>query len=130
MRACRECKYFKDESEFYLTNDGRRNTLCRTCYIEERLRYHRTDAGLDVSRRADRKRNTSDKKRARRAVRYAVLIGKLVRPEACENGHPGPIEAHHHRGYAPEFWLDVVWLCKNCHDKAHGRVPTGASCES
>lgn len=67
---------------------------------------------------------------ARRALRQAVRSGRVQRPEVCDNGHPGPIEGHHHRGYAPEFHLDVVWLCKDCHDKIHGRKSRGASCAS
>lgn len=28
------------------------------------------------------------------------------------------LQAHHHRGYSPEHWLDVEWLCPTCHGKA------------
>lgn len=25
------------------------------------------------------------------------------------------VEAHHHKGYDEDHWLDVVWLCRSCH---------------
>lgn len=66
----------------------------------------------------------SHKAKAHRAVRQAVLMGRLVRPDVCHQCgmNPGPardgrsqIQGHHHKGYdAP---LDVEWLCVHCHRK-------------
>ena len=25
------------------------------------------------------------------------------------------IEAHYYKGYSPEYWLAVQWLCTDCH---------------
>ncbi len=63
---------------------------------------------------------------AHRAVAEAINRGALVRPKSCSrcgrepmpriNSKSGSgIEAHHHRGYAPAQWLDVLWVCKPCH---------------
>ena len=50
------------------------------------------------------------------AVSRAVIAGALKKPTACEwCGDAGPLEAHHLRGYSPEHWLNVVFICKPCH---------------
>jgi hypothetical protein len=45
------------------------------------------------------------------AVEAAIELGELTRPAVC--GDCGTdkrkIEAHHHKGYQREHWLDVVW---------------------
>jgi hypothetical protein len=56
---------------------------------------------------------------ARDAVNKALKSGKLTKPEKCTAcGSSGLIHGHH-RSYAPEDWLDVVWLCTRCHGRAH-----------
>lgn len=68
------------------------------------------------------------KHQARMAVRHAVQSGKLTKALSCQCGGKydtvcnGPIEAHHHKGYAPEHWLDVEWLAKNCHLAADAKL--------
>ena len=55
---------------------------------------------------------------AHAAVTDAIRAGRLVRPTKCEmTGHhsKGKLQAHHHRGYVPEYWLDVQWLCPRHH---------------
>ena len=39
------------------------------------------------------------------------------------------IQAHHHNGYEREHWLDVVWLCRACHNDTH-RSPSVVVAES
>lgn len=53
--------------------------------------------------------------RAQAAANKAIKRGDLVRPAVCPKCGKGFPEAHHHKGYEPEYWLDVVWLCKQCH---------------
>jgi hypothetical protein len=56
---------------------------------------------------------------ARNAVNHAVTAGTLTRPTTCPecggDGNGRVIEAHHHKGYDREVWLDVAWLCRRCH---------------
>lgn len=81
------------------------------------------------------------KKQAHNKVIYAILIGKLVRPNTCaicgkmidENkkeivmdiwtGNPRyvpyrnpPIVAHHENYNKP---LEIIWVCRSCHYKIH-----------
>lgn len=61
-----------------------------------------------------------DKHAAYWTVKTALKRGKLIRPLACEKCHEATkLQAHHHKGYAKEFWLDVVWLCHPCHRAEH-----------
>lgn len=56
---------------------------------------------------------------ARNAVYAAVLTGRLTKTP-CTCGAP-KVQAHHHRGYDMAHRYDVVWLCIDCHRRAHGR---------
>jgi hypothetical protein len=59
-----------------------------------------------------------DRYRARNAVNNAVRDGKL-QPASnfiCSNCKKiQASEYHHHNGYDPDHWLDVIPLCKACH---------------
>jgi hypothetical protein len=61
-------------------------------------------------------------RKARYYVQNAVRDGRLIRPDRCEKCNKkdwgikrSMIEAHHYKGYSPEFWLVVRWLCTDCH---------------
>lgn len=57
--------------------------------------------------------------RARTVVGNALRDGKIVRPGSCQTcGKSCKPQAHHYRGHAPEFHLDVEWLCRTCHNIA------------
>ncbi len=61
---------------------------------------------------------------ARTAISNALLLGKIRKPLSCQCGGKygavceGRIEAHHHKGYSQEHWLDVEWLSAVCHKAA------------
>lgn len=61
---------------------------------------------------------------ARRALRRAVADGLVVKSTSCskcgETVESKRLDGHHHNGYDETHWLDVVWLCKNCHGIEHG----------
>ena len=68
--------------------------------------YHRNKVRLKLHRQAIA------------AVQYAIQKGTLIRPDTCEKcGKTNP-EGHHSNGYEKEHWLDVEWLCKDCHGEA------------
>ena len=48
--------------------------------------------------------------------------GTLPWPERlpCVSWGQPAAQYHHHRGYAPEYRLDVVPMCPACHGQAHG----------
>lgn len=55
-------------------------------------------------------------KKATSAVYSAIRVGRLSRPDSlqCSCGNQAA-HYHHHKGYAPEHWLDVVPICIGCH---------------
>ncbi len=64
-----------------------------------------------------------EKRMARNAVRYAVYIGKLKPAKSfiCSNCKINQArDYHHHKGYSSENWLDVVPLCRSCHQTMKG----------
>lgn len=89
-----------------------------------RAAYRRSERGRAVLASLNRAYRAADpdRQRARDAANRAARAGRLTKPEACSAcGSSGRIEGHHHRGYAPEHMLDVVWLCNRCHRLTHGR---------
>lgn len=85
---------------------------------EFRRRYRAKVAGtprLAEYRRRDWQSGAHD---ARRAVRRALVAGRLRR-EPCLRCARLPVEAHHPNGYSREHQLDILWLCKQHHEDAH-----------
>jgi hypothetical protein len=67
-------------------------------------------------------RKYPDRHSARKAVAYAVQVGKLPPPStivcaSCQEAQAA--QYHHHNGYSEEHRLDVIALCTECHGKAH-----------
>lgn len=59
-----------------------------------------------------------EKIKARSFLNDRVRSGDVKRLP-CELCAHHESEAHHHKGYAEENWLNVQWLCKQCHEKNH-----------
>jgi hypothetical protein len=79
---------------------------------------------LEAYRAADRERQkisrwkNPEKWIAHTVVAYAIAAGDLIRPLKCSRcGRKCKPDAHHHRGYTPKHWLDVIWLCVICHQE-------------
>ena len=93
----------------------------------ERKRQERQARGVDSDYETVRKREwrlahpetAESHRKANHAVDAAIKIGLLVRTRFCSNcGKEGETEAHH-RSYAPEHRLAVLWLCQACHSAEH-----------
>ena len=52
-------------------------------------------------------------------VAYAIKTGVLVRQPCEVCGTTENVDAHHHKGYEKENWIEVEWLCKIHHREAH-----------
>jgi hypothetical protein len=79
------------------------------------LRYIRTEKGKVAARRW--RINHPEKVKANVVVNSAVRASKLPRPDTlpCHYCTAQAKDYHHHKGYAPEHWLDVVPVCIICH---------------
>jgi hypothetical protein len=89
---------------------------------QSKLRYRLSEKGRATNVRGTLayRRRHPERYAAREAVYRALRKGVLKRAEGCLRCCQGvKVQAHHHRGYAPEHWLDVVWLCRSCHLTMH-----------
>lgn len=57
------------------------------------------------------------KVKARQAVRNAIRRGDIKKPKRCQKcGRvTAELDAHHYMGYTKRHWLDIKWLCEDCH---------------
>jgi len=62
----------------------------------------------------------STKRNARQRVRDHILAGKIIKPKKCQRCNQQQNLEGHHPDYSKP--LEVLWLCKNCHIKAHKKV--------
>ena len=96
----------------------------RQTHREEAVAYSRQYNRAHAEQRAaydrQRKLKNPNKRAAILAIRTATRNGSLIRPIVCSVCHlQRETEAHHYKGYAPEHWLTVIFLCRICHKEAH-----------
>ncbi len=131
-KTCTKCKVSKpNTTEFFYVNQWNKAILATMC-AECHKSAHRTpevharvnEANKTPERLAVRRKNMAAyyrrsklKCRARQALCRAVEQGKVVR-QPCACGATDT-EGHHHNGYEKAHWLDVEWLCRECHRKEH-----------
>ena len=132
VKACAKCKAVPR------AYPGTHNTWCRACNNEYKkniwshaayLRQKRAEKNIKLLERerknqARQRKKFPERHKARRALRQAIVSGKIHKPEGCERcGVLGRIEGHHFMGYDKP--LDVQWLCAPCHRKEHDRQLEG-----
>lgn len=94
-----------------------RGTGIRKAYRHKYNKAHKRENAAEERRY---RRKFPERSSARWAVYRAVRTGMLTRPRHCSKcGRECKPNGHHHRGYAKEFWLDVIWLCMECHVAEH-----------
>jgi 5-methylcytosine-specific restriction endonuclease McrA len=86
-----------------------RERKAKLAYERERKRRWRTA-------NAERNRILRD---AHHAVERAIRSGRLMKPDVCQQcGSDRQVQAHH-TSYEPDQWLNVEWLCTDCHNARH-----------
>lgn len=61
-----------------------------------------------------------EKRKAHQYVMWAIKLNVIQKPSECQHcGECKKIEAHHEDYEKP---LQVLWLCKLCHEKEHCRI--------
>lgn len=136
MKECFKCKILKSLSEFYTHHkmaDGHLNK-CKECTKFD-ARVHR-EKNLERVRQYDRDRKDlphreqmrkdvaqryslehKDRLRAMSSLGKAVLRGKVVPWPVCAIPECNEKPEAHHPDYSRP--LDVVWLCRHHHRRAH-----------
>lgn len=120
-RTCTRCGETNPIEEFQ-KRGAYRLTFCNTCLAAERRDRYATDPEHAEKYRQHARlvrHEHPEMRGAWQAVKLAVKAGKLI-PQPCWCGNP-VTDAHHHRGYAHQHWLDVVWLCRRHHSELHHR---------
>ena len=75
--------------------------------------------------------NNREKVRANGAVNDAIRYGKLQKSPYCQIcGLICNTEAHHYMGYAKEFRLVVIWVCRMDHKAIHRKPINGKGNDS
>ena len=112
---------------------------CRKCHMEGSIRtrdpVRHADRRRDLlrcararnpeiyrqrEREASRKRKRTEHSAARNLLNAAVRRGDIVRDSVCRRcGAETKLQGHHEDYSKP---LEVVWLCSECHGKAHRKV--------
>jgi hypothetical protein len=150
MKHCIRCGGAKPLSEYYThprMTDGRLNKCKECCKSYARAKHHRgmndpawvaaqrergrekhkrlnyteryRDKAANSAARTFRKRYP-EKAKAHAKVQYALRVGRIVRPGACQDcGETLPLHGHHEDYSRP---LEVVWLCRDCHMKRHRKA--------
>ncbi len=120
-KPCSRCKEVKNILDFSVSNKqkGYRSSFCKDCTKEKnRLLYAKNPQKFHESNSRWAKKNPQ-KRRAHEHLMYAIEHGHIYRPEFCSDCGKSCIpDGHHWRGYEPEHWLNVQWLCRSCHKKA------------
>jgi hypothetical protein len=86
--------------------------------------YDKTEAGKASTTRRHKRQIELHPERvmARRKVAYYVAQGYMPAASSLECQHKGgrctgkAEHYHHYNGYEPEHWLDVIPVCRKCHD--------------
>ncbi len=119
LKRCTGCKEVLPKTEFNKDagkEDGLQ-TQCRECKRAAQRKDYLKKKDVYAERMRKQREANPEKKQAHEAVRRAIRKGVLVRPDSCSQcgNNQMRIEAHHHKGYAEENRLEVIFLCTSCH---------------
>lgn len=135
---CKKCKYAKSGREHYLKNKEKChanaskwnkrnreyiNSKVRAQYaadpkkVLERLRQHRKVNKETAKRYRERHK---EKINAQSKLRDHVKRGNIIKPDKCSICNSTEWIEGHHPDYSKP--LEVVWLCKKCHNAIHKRL--------
>lgn len=125
LKTCTKCKrQLPATPEYFHRSKKFKDHLypsCKDC----KNAYGQTPSGKEVTRKKTKKRRQlhPEKARARYTVNHAVQSGKMPRPGNCVCMLCyGRAVAYHHHSYKREHRLEVIPLCRSCHDELH-RMP-------
>jgi len=140
-KHCGECDSTKPLEDFHRNRgkkDGR-STQCKECaktraktwyhenadrHLEGHRAWRRANPGKEKAFRQKAERKDRQKVRARVNFHYALRVGWIKKPDACEKcGSKLEVssELHgHHPDYSKPY--DVEWLCRQCHQSTHNEL--------
>jgi hypothetical protein len=118
-KRCRICGKVLPYSAFYRMRkapDGR-HYYCKKCSARKCKEWKAKNWDRMLSHGRKWNAANAHKKKAHNEYAAAVRAGKINIPECCEKcGATERLEAHHSDYEKP---LDVVHLCRQCHEREH-----------
>lgn len=88
--------------------------------LRERVRKYRKTKQYYINKKKWED-NNKIKHKAHLAIANAVRRGKIIKPSECSICKKNNCLIHgHHKDYNEP--LDVIWCCKECHDKIHREI--------
>lgn len=104
-RICVVCRKEFEIWPAWLRKNGERGMYCSPeCHFANKYKY--TD---------------KEKQTARNKITHGLQNG-TIKQELCKICGEKETQAHHHKGYAKEHQLDIIWLCKKHHLEEHERL--------
>jgi len=107
------------------TKEAHARTRAKLGYKEKQAKFYKEWYAKNGRNRADNYmegilewgQEHPDRLRASWLLRYAVKIGKVIKPLLCEGcGRKTKLSGHHEDYSDP---LKVTWICSSCHKKIH-----------
>ncbi len=135
-KKCTKCKELKEFKEFYRDKRTKDSLYshCKKCHfpVNKLARYEylkkwkakNLEKYHAFQRKGQKKwyMKNREKLRAYWKLKCAVERGEIVRPKQCSKcPFVGKIQGHHTDYSKP---LDVMWLCKRCHENEHHLILT------
>lgn len=121
------------QSNYQKTKEGK---VARKRYAQSRKgkcnqrkgnqKYFKSEKGKAIHRAKQKKYYANHPKviKAQRAVNKAIKVGDIPSPKTklCHYCSKPAQQYHHHKGYEPEYWFDIVPVCVECHFKYNRKV--------
>ena len=87
----------------------------------ERAEWGRSSAGKKSQHKNDINQRAKHPERIKavNALNHAIRDGRIIRPDFCGHCEGEKFVEGHHWSYEEEHWLDVEWMCKECHEELH-----------
>jgi hypothetical protein len=114
-------KIIKRTKEWYASTIDQRRLNDKKRYVEIRSNPERLLILREIMKKGSKKYKNKhpEREKARSAVRRAIKSGKLTRPQDCSFCGCECKPDAHHDSYDVKDWLNVRWLCDNCHATYH-----------
>lgn len=139
-RKCSKCKQIKQLPKFYKSKNRKYGYgyVCKVCEQVRIKKYQQTKHGKDMCNKGVRKYNKTTKGKANkkqsnityrnrypnrikanRTINHAIRADKLTQPTLlkCNYCSEKAKEYHHHLGYNPVHWFDIIAICIPCHNR-------------
>jgi hypothetical protein len=137
--VCKECVRIKDRERYALNPNSKKESSLKYQkgnYDQCRQRIERwreeNREKVQEQNRASYQRNKQwyenrnakqdkDKRYARMLLNAHIKMGKIDRPERCQECNCESKLHGHHQDYQKP--LEVLWLCAKCHNRIHRAMP-------